>query len=126
MSSPTLIKSYKAGAAVGKNLLVKFDSTDLTVIIAAAATDLIIGASMEIAADAAGDRIDVAMGGIANVIAGGSITRGAKVTADSAGKAVAAAPAQGVNNQIAGICLYGAASGDLTPILLCPSVMQGA
>ena len=125
MSSPTLIKSYKAGAAVGANLLVKFDSVDLTVIKAAAATDLIIGASMEIAADAAGDRIDVAMSGIANVIAGGTITRGAKVTADSAGKAVAAAPSAGANAHVAGVCLYGAASGDLTPILLAPSVMQG-
>ncbi len=125
MSNAVLTKSYTAGAAVTKRRLVKFGSADATVVQAAAATDLIIGASGELSA-ASGARIEVVVAGIADVEAGGSITRGAKVTADSDGKAVAAAPAQGVNNQVGGIAMVSASSGDIIPVLLIPHQIQGA
>lgn len=125
MSNPTLTKNFTAGAAVSKRRLVKFGSADFTVIQAAAATDLIIGVASELDA-ASGARVDVHVTGIAEVEAGGTITRGAKVTADADGKAVAAAPAAGVNNQIAGIAMVSASAGDIIDVLLAPSTMQGA
>jgi hypothetical protein len=48
------------------------------------------------------------------------------VTSGAAGVAAAAAPAQGANAHVIGIALVSAASGDIFPILLAPSVMQGA
>ena len=55
MASPTLIRSFTAGATVNPRRLVKFGSNDREVIQAAAATDLIVmahahaprGATME-------------------------------------------------------------------------------
>jgi hypothetical protein len=123
--NPTLTKSFVTGGAVTKYRLVKFDSTDGVVVHAAAAADLAIGVAAEIGA-ASGERVDVHLGGIALVEAGGTIARGAKVTAGTAGVAVAAAPAQGANAQVIGIAMVTAASGDIIPMLISPSTMQGA
>jgi hypothetical protein len=124
MNNPVLTKSFLAGGTIAKYRFVKFGSDDDTVVQAAAATDLVLGATTDIAA-ASGERTDVVLDGITEIEAGGSVTRGAKVTSDADGKAVAAAPAQGVNNQIGGIALRSAASGDIIPVLLKQSVMQG-
>ena len=125
MSNPVLAKNFVAGAAVAAYRFLKFDSTDGTVIQAAAATDAIIGASTDIAA-ASGERCDAVTVGIAKVESGGTITRGALVTADSNGKAVAAAPSAGANARIAGVAMVSASSGDIFNVLLAPSSMQGA
>jgi len=125
MSNPSLIKAFTTGGAVTKCRLVKFGAADATVVQAAAATDLIVGAAAELGA-ASGARISVVLTGIADVEAGGNITRGSLVTADADGKAVAAAPAAGVNNRVAGVALVSAASGDIIPVLLAPQQIQGA
>lgn len=125
MSTPILIKAFTTGSAVTKRRLVKFGSADATVVQAAAATDLIIGASGDLDA-ASGARVSVVVAGIADVEAGGNITRGALVTAGADGKAVAAAPAAGVNNRVAGVAMVSAASGDIIPVLLAPQQIQGA
>lgn len=119
--------SYKAGGAIAAALIVKFDSVDNQVVVAAAATDLLIGVAANENFDvASGETIDVVTSGVCRVKAGGSITRGGLVTADAAGKAVAAAPAAGVNNRAIGIALASAASGDLVDVLIVPHQIQGA
>jgi hypothetical protein len=118
-------KSYLAGAAIGANRIVKFGSDDDHVVLGAAATDSLIGVSGNIAAGAAEERIDVVKEGIADVVAGGSITRGGLVTSDAAGAAVAAAPSAGANNRIIGIAEASAASGDIFPVMICPGSVQG-
>jgi hypothetical protein len=123
--NPTLTKGLTAGGAITKHRILMFDSADGAVVHATAATDLGVGVAAEIGA-ASGDPIDVHMAGIVLVEAGGTIARGAKVTSGAAGVAVAAAPAQGVNNQIVGIAMVTMASGDIAPMLLAPSTMQGA
>jgi len=125
MSNPLLIKAFTTGGAVTKRRLVKFSAADRTVAQAAAATDLIVGAATELDA-ASGARISVVLAGIADVEAGGNITRGSLVTADADGKAVAAAPGSGVNIRVAGVALVSAASGDIIPVLLAPQQIQGA
>jgi len=124
--NPTLIKNFVAGAAIAAFRIVKFDSSDGTVIQAAAATDASIGVCAQPGGAASADRCDVAVQGLAEVEFGGNVTRGGPVTADADGKAVAAAPAQGVNNRVIGYALKSQASGDIGSILLAPSVMQGA
>lgn len=124
MHCPTLIKNFTAGAAVGANLIVKLGAADGAVIQATASTETPIGVTPELAT-ASGDRCDVIMAGIANVIAGGSVSRGGLVTADSAAKAVAIGATAGTNYGVIGIALTDASSGDLFPILIAPSRAQG-
>ena len=56
---------------------------------------------------------------------GGTVARGAPVTADASGKAVAAAPAAGSNVRIIGFAEVSAVAGDIAPVLIAPGVMQG-
>lgn len=122
--NPGLTKNYNAGGAVTKRRIIKFGADDKTVVQAAAATDLIIGASTDV--DTVTDETtDVIVAGIALVQAGGAVTRGNEVTSDANGKAVAAAPAAGVNNRILGIALASAVLDDWFPVLISLGVKQG-
>lgn len=124
LSNPLHIKNYKAGGAITKFRIVKLSADD-TVVQAAAAADAVLGVLGEIDA-ASGDHVDVVMAGIAEVEYGGSVTRGALLTSDADGKAVAAAPAAGVNNRIIGTALESGVSGDIGSVLIAHSSMQGA
>jgi hypothetical protein len=125
MSNPILIKKFTASGAVAGNRIVKHGAADNLVALAAAATDLLIGVSQNKVDAADTEPVDVILQGLATVKAGGAITRGAKVTSDATGQAVAAAPAAGANNQILGIAYEAAANGDLFRVLINQSVMQG-
>jgi hypothetical protein len=83
-----------------------------------------MGVASHDAADNAKVRIQLA--GIAVVKAGGTIAKGALVTSDAAGKAVAAAPGAGVNNRILGIAQESAVNGDLFSVLITLGSLQGA
>lgn len=124
MSNPTLTKNYVAGGAIPAATIVKL-SSDTAVVAAAAATDSLIGVSTDIAA-ASGERCDVILQGIAFVVAGAAITRGALVTSDGSGRAVAAAPGAGTNNRVIGTALEAAgALGDVIRVLINPGSIQG-
>lgn len=124
MANNGLTKSYNAGGAIGARLIVKPGSNDYDVVAGAAATDLLIGVSTDIAA-ASGERVDVVQEGIADVKLGGSVTRGQPITSDGSGQGVVAAPAAGVNNRIIGFALISGSSGDVIPVQLAPGYMQG-
>lgn len=118
MRNEGLVKTLTAGAAIAANRIVKFDGTDAgEVIQSAAATDMHIGVS-DLGADEAGDRVDVIVDGIALVVYGGNVTQGQLLTADSDGKAVAAAPAAEASNRTIGIAMVGGVSGDIGSVLL--------
>lgn len=125
MNNPTLIKNLIAEAAIAKRRIVKFGADADHALQGAAVTDLLIGVSTEIDA-ALGERVDVVLDGIAEVEFGGNVTRGNKLTSDADGKAVVAAPAAGVNNQIIGIAMVDGVLGDIGSVHLKQSVMQGA
>lgn len=97
-----LIKKFFVDAAVAAYRFVKFGTDDDHVAQSAAATDLSIGVSDSMGADAAEDSLDVVIDGAAEIEAGGTITRGQRVVPDSDGKAVAATPASIVQTIIAG------------------------
>ncbi|MBF0415602.1 MAG: DUF2190 family protein [Magnetococcales bacterium] len=122
--NPILTVAFTAGATINPNRIVKFDATDSVVIQAAAATDAILGVANYLGA-ATGDRVDVCLVGLADVEYGGAITRGALLTSDANGKAVAAAPAAGVNNRIIGVAMVSGVSGDIAPVLINPNQVQG-
>lgn len=121
-----LIKTFTAGGSIPANGLVKFGSSDNVVVAAAAATDLIAGVCVQPGGASSGQSVDVQLSGIAEVKMGGTVARGAKVTSDGSAKGVAAAPAQGVNNQIIGIAMATTADGDIADVLIAHGVMQGA
>lgn len=125
MRNEGLIKTLIAGAAILAHRILKFDAAADTVVQAAASTDLLVGVS-DLGADAADDRVDVILDGIALVEYGGTIAAGARLTTDADGKAVAAAPAAGANAQIIGVAMVAGVAGDIGSVRIAPSVMQGA
>ncbi len=124
MANTLLNKNYVAEAAVSPYRIVKFGTSDGNVVQSAAAADAHIGV-MESVGPALGERCDVVKSGIADVEFGGTVTRGAPVTADASGRAIAAAPAAGSNVRIIGFAEVSAVLGDIAPILVAPGVMQG-
>lgn len=82
------IQAYDAGAAVGGNLFVKFDSSDHTAI-QATAGDATIGIS-DALGGASGGRIDVVKGGLTQLKLGGEVARGAFIKPDNNGAGVTA------------------------------------
>lgn len=126
MANRGLTKSYLSGAAINPYRIVKMGADDDHVIQGAAVGDVLIGViDQPLAASAAEDRVDVTHAGIADVEAGGAVTRGDYVTTDATGQGVAAAPGAGVNNGVVGIALRSAAAGDIFPVLLSPGRIQG-
>lgn len=124
-----LVKAFTAGGAIVSNTLVKFGGDDDTVVAAAAATDSVLGAVGLVAPPgsnaATGDRVDVLLAGIADIKAGGAITRGGLVTSNASGQVIAATAAAGSNVRVVGTALASAASGDIIPVLLSPGSFQG-
>lgn len=124
MRNDGLSKTLIAGAAVAPRRIVKFGASDSAAVQAAASTDLSIGVS-DLGADS-GEPFDVIVDGIGLVEYGGNVTRGQKLTADADGKAVAAAPAAGVNAQIIGIAMVSGVAGDIGSVRIAPGTLQGA
>lgn len=119
-----LIKGFKAGAAIAAHRFVKFGADDNTVVQAAAATDAIIGVSSELAVTA-GQPVDVHMSHLADVTYGGNVGRGALLTSDADGKAVAAAPGAGVNHRTGGLATRDGVANDVGTALVSPGQVQG-
>ncbi|ALL14268.1 capsid cement protein [Caulobacter henricii] len=122
---PGLTKTFIAAAAITKRRIVKFDAVDGQVLTAAAANDSLLGVSDMSADVTSGSRVEVRLNGVAEVEAGGTIARGAPVTSDATGRAVAAAPAAGVNNRIIGIAMASYVVGDVADVFLSQGSLQG-
>lgn len=118
------LKTFTAEAQILPRRIVKFGAGDTLVTPGTASTDLIFGVSTEVQAEI-GEPCDVQMSDIAEVVYGGAVTRGQKLTSDGSGRAVAAAPGAGVNAQILGIAMASGVLNDVGTVLLKPSVMQG-
>ncbi len=125
MSNLQLAKNYAADVAIPAFRIVKPGAADDRVTLATAATDALIGATMEIGA-AIGERCDVQLAGIAFVEVGAAVARGALVTSDAIGRGVAAAPAAGANNSVIGRALEAAtAAGDIIRVMQSTGQIQG-
>jgi hypothetical protein len=123
MSEP-LIKSFVADAAIRGNRIVAFHATKQAGVEAAAATAVMLGVSSAPGAKAGGV-VDVTQLGLAEVVAGGNLARGARVTSDAEGRAVAvpAPAAQAVTVSVVGNVQAAAAEGDVVEIVVAPSAV---
>ncbi|MBK5957399.1 hypothetical protein CCR97_04140 [Rhodoplanes elegans] len=123
MTEP-LIKSFTADAAIRGNRLVAFHASKHAAIEAASNTAVGLGVSTSTGAKAAG-QVDVIQLGLAEVVAGGNLTRGARVTSDDQGRAVVVpAPAVAAATvTVFGIVQAAAVEGDIVPILVAPSAV---
>lgn len=118
MSNQILKKSFIAGASgITPNSIVKFSASG-TVVLAAAATDSLLGVTDDFCNPLSGDRLDVNLMGIVNVKTAGVIARGALVTSNGAGLAVVSA----TTDRVIGVALETSASGDIIPVLLVQSL----
>lgn len=120
-----LVKTFVAGGAINARALVKPDSTAGQVVAATAATDFLIGVCVQPSGAASADRVDVAMEGLIEVVAGGTIAAGDPITAGAAGVAVTAAPSAGVNNRLIGFAYEAGVVGDIIRVIYSPCLMQG-
>lgn len=123
MVTHDLVKSFNAGAAVRGRRLVAIGAADFAVT-EASASAIMVGVSTEYDT-ALADQVDVVLAGIAEVVLGGTVARGARVTADANGQGVAAAPAAGVNANVVGFALASGVVGDIVPVLIQPHSLQG-
>lgn len=120
-----LIKSLEATVAVPKRRLVAMGAADGTGILATGSAAYIRGVSADIDT-AIGERISVQMVGcIAEVEAGGTITRGDPITSDASGRAITAAPAVAANAAIVGYAEVSGVVGDIITVDVLPSRVQG-
>jgi hypothetical protein len=126
MSLPSIILTYSFAAATPARRLVVAGASDHEAAAATGAGAPILGVTEQAHAIAAGRPGDVVVSGIAVVEAGAAAARGSYVTADASGRAVVAAPAAGVNANVAGVLLESAgAAGDFVRVLLAQSRIQG-
>lgn len=109
MHNPGRIKTFTANGAIAAKRIVSIAANNI-VSQAASASDANIGATELSCAD--GAPIDVVMEGIVEVEAGGSITAGTYVTADSAGKAVTAE----VTDPVFGKAMDSVSAGEYAPV----------
>jgi len=111
--------NYTAQGAIGKHLLVKFGTADKAVTLATAATDKIIGCTSDIdALDT--EPCDVFRHKIARVIYGAAVTKGDRLTANAAGRAI---PTVTQGDSYIGIAEITGVAGDIGSVAIFPGVM---
>lgn len=125
MRNPGLIKNYSAEGAIPAYRIFKFGAADGGILVAAAATDKLIGVTDRIAAAVSGDRVDGTRSGIAEVEYGGTVAAGDLLTADASGRAIAAAAAAGSNVRVIGVAEVAGVVGDIGSMLINPGSFQG-
>jgi len=110
---PGLTLAYTAAGEIPARVLVKHGPNDGEAAIAASASDAFLGVSSELARSA-GQHVDVIRSGLAPVMYGAAITRGAALTANANGYAIAAK----AGDQIAGFAEVSGAAGDVGSIFV--------
>jgi hypothetical protein len=128
MKTPGLTKNYTSDAAIPARRIVKYGSADGHVNLAAVSTDYLMGVS-DLGCTAAGDRVDIILGGIAYVEYGGTVTRGQPLTSDLSGKAIEALSLIGGGGApyvyFIGFAEVSGVSGDIGAVRICPFVTPG-
>ena len=124
MNNALLAKNFVAEAAIAAYRIVKLGAADGQVLQAAAVGDALMGVQNEVN-PAINERTDIIVSGIAEVHYGGAVTRGDWLTTDANGKAIAAAPGAGVNNNVIGRALVSGVLDDIGQVLIAPGRIQG-
>lgn len=118
-------KSVKCTAALATAFLIaKFGADDDTLSQATASTEDLVGVFQHTTV-AAGEEVRVMLSGVSRIKLGGTVARGALLTSDANGKAVAIGAAPGTNYNSIGRALASGVADDIIPVLLAPSRPQG-
>ena len=117
------IKNFTADTAIGKRRIVKFGASEGRVAQADGAAGL-LGVSGVRGADA-GARIDVYLSDIQPVELGGAVAYGDWLTSDANGKAIVAAPAEGVTMEVIGRAMAAAGAGAIIDADIAPQQITG-
>lgn len=115
--------ALQAAATVNAYRIVKFDTTDLTVIQGAAATDTTIGINQSPQAARVGDYVMIAYTGIGKVELGGTVVRGDLLTTDTVGRAVVSLAAP--TDRVIGVALQSGGLGTVIRCVISPSKNGG-
>ena len=118
------VRNFTLTTAAAAFTIAALDTADGQVKQATAATDNIVGVFDELDLTS-GSRADVTRLGTKRVRYGGAVTRGAPLTANSAGRAVTAAPAAGANVKIIGYAEVSGVDGDIAEMLINVQTYQG-
>ena len=110
--SRNLILPFTASAAIIGRRILKHGAADGSAVQAAAATDSLLGVSDPMGA-AAGGVCDVHLDGVAEIVFGGPVTRGDRLTSDAEGRSIVAAPAAGATVEIIGRATVSGVLGDI-------------
>lgn len=121
--NPVLEKEVKAKTAVTKYRIVKKDTDEDAVSHATAVADKMYAVAQT--GGAIGERVRITVAGIGKVEYGGTVVQGDLLTTDASGRAVAAAPAAGVNNRVIGVAMGDYVLNDIGNVLLAPGQIQG-
>lgn len=124
MSFNTRHKSFAASAAIGQYLIAQYTANRGEVAPATAATQKLAGA-VDIGAGAAGQMVDVSIGGESKVKLGGVVAAGDPVTANAAGKGVVAAFAAGQTKYVIGYAMEPGVADDIIAYRVAPGVIAG-
>ncbi|WP_339665867.1 DUF2190 domain-containing protein [uncultured Pseudomonas sp.] len=119
MNIPGLITPFTAAAAIGAHLIAAHGVTDGAAVQADDGATMLLGVTTELPA-AAGAVADVVRSGPASVTYGGTVARGAPLTADAAGRAVAVALPAEADTFIVGYAEVSGVVGDIGSALIAP------
>ncbi|CAD5107230.1 capsid cement protein [Zestomonas carbonaria] len=122
MNIPGLTTAKRAGGAIASRRILVHGSSDGAAVQATGGTALLIGVSTDIPTDN-GQPVDVIRTGLAPVEYGGTIARGAPLTADSQGRAVAATLPVVANTYIIGFAEVEGSEGDIGSAFIAPAVL---
>jgi len=120
--TPILIKAFHTATAVGGNLIVAA-SANAEVLPGASATDLLIGVSDAMGADAGGV-LDTVQAGWGELKLGGTVAFGDPLTSDANGAGVKAVPAAGSLIRTAAYAMSDGDDGDIIPVLVAPGIIN--
>ena len=122
MNIPGLVTPFRAGGAIGKRRLVIHGAADGVALQAAATTALLIGVTTDIPA-ASGETVDVIRDGLADVEYGGTVARGAFLTSDSVGRAVAVTLPVAAGTYVIGTAEVAGVLGDIGSVAINPNYL---
>ncbi|MDP9990889.1 hypothetical protein J2W28_002059 [Variovorax boronicumulans] len=108
-----------AEGAVGALLIIKAGAADMSCVVAAAATDKLLGTSDELD-HVAGEMVDQAVGPVPKVRLGGVVAAGDALTSNAAGKAIATTT---TGNRIIGFAEIAGVADDVITYLYAPGVV---
>lgn len=118
MRNELFIKACYAAGPIGPFRIVKHGSADAVAALAVAGTDAAFGVSDSLGANGANDPVDIVRGGIAEVIYGGTVTRGDPLASNAAGAAVKAA----TGDRIIGFAEVSGVANDRGSVFIAPGV----